>query len=130
MIKKNWVKIVIVLILLAAIGFGGYYWNNLNSSNLRQAVFLTNGQVYFGYISNAGGQIVKLRNVYYIKTQDLLQQTSEQTDDKKKIALVKLGKELHGPTDEIFISRDQILFYENMRQDSKISQAIDKNDSL
>lgn len=129
--KRAWI-ISLSILLAAAIIAGGYYWyaKSHTQANLRQAIFLTTGQVYFGYAKNIDGRIIKVKNVYYIKTQDLLQQNSDTSGEKKKISLVKLGNELHGPTDEIFINRDQVLFIENMRSDSKISQAIEKNTQL
>lgn len=127
--KNRWIIWIVILVILIVAGVGGYCFIKIkNTPRLRQAVFLTNGQVYFGYITNnPDSQVIHMKSVYYIKAQDLIQQTTDTSSDKKKIALVKLGNELHGPTDEIFISASQVLFFENMKQDSKISQAIDKN---
>jgi len=38
--------------------------------------------------------------------------------------LVKLGQELHGPVDSMQINRDQILFYEDMKESGKVMEAI------
>jgi hypothetical protein len=43
-----------------------------------------------------------------------------------KVSLIKLGSELHGPEDQMSINRDQILFFENMKNSSKINEAITK----
>jgi hypothetical protein len=40
------------------------------------------------------------------------------------INLVKLGAELHGPTDEMRINRDHILFIEDLKDDSQVVQGI------
>lgn len=122
--KTFWILIALLCIIagVVAIYFASYEGNNKKQ---RQAVFLSNGQVYFGYVSNPRSQIVKIQDIYYLKTQDLLQPNAEQTANKK-ISLVKLGKELHGPTDEMLVNRDQILFIETMREDSKVAQAISK----
>jgi len=40
--------------------------------------------------------------------------------------LVKLGKELHGPADDMEISRAQILFFENLKNDGEVAKAIQK----
>jgi hypothetical protein len=37
---------------------------------------------------------------------------------------VKLGSELHGPQDAMFIDSDKVMFWENMKDDSKVVQAI------
>ena len=89
-----------------------------------QALFMTNGQVYFGKLSNVDGNYTKLKDVYYLQVQQAVQPA---TDDKKtdpKVSLTKLGNELHGPTDEMNISRDQILFWENLKDDSTVVKAI------
>lgn len=120
-------KITIVIVVIIAAGVVGYFVNKKwieNRSNSRQAVFLTNGQVYFGYISNTDEQIVKLTNIYYLKTTTDLQNAN--SDQNKKVSLIKLGSELHGPDDAMYINRDQILFYENMKDSSKINDAINK----
>jgi hypothetical protein len=41
-----------------------------------------------------------------------------------QISLVKLGNELHGPEDEMHISRAQVLFYENLKEDGSVVKAI------
>ncbi len=38
--------------------------------------------------------------------------------------MVKLGNELHGPEDEMFITKEHVLFYEDMKADGKVMQAI------
>ncbi len=41
-----------------------------------------------------------------------------------QISLVKLGNELHGPVDEMHMSRTQVLFYEDLKEDSQVVKAI------
>jgi alpha-D-ribose 1-methylphosphonate 5-triphosphate diphosphatase PhnM len=88
----------------------------------RQAVFLVNGQVYFGKIEKENDRYLVLREIYYLKTQDQL----NQNNPDKKVSIIKLGDEVHSPEDRMYISRDQILFYEQMRKESKINEAINK----
>lgn len=125
--SKTWYFILSILAIVILAAATVFYLSNRStkSSSRRQAVFLTNGQVYFGYVENPYKDVVRIKNIYYLKTQDLLTQ-NDTTDEKKKISLVKLGNELHGPTDEMLISRYQILFIEDMRDNSKINDAIEK----
>jgi hypothetical protein len=125
--KKAIIVSVIIVVFLAMVGFGGWwFWSKSKASDTqRQAVFLTNGQVYFGYVDNASSQIVHVRDIYYLKTQDLANPATDATG-QKKLALIKMGSELHGPTNEVYINRDQILFIETMKSDSKVNQAIQK----
>lgn len=100
-----------------------------NSQSTWQAVFLTNGQVYFGHMKSQSKQYLVLTEVYYlvVDQQAKLQPAKTAEVDPKddpKLSLVKLGNELHGPTDELKINRDHVLFYETMKDDSKVVTAI------
>ena len=131
--RRRWLLgILIVIILLAILWFAGgkdLVLNRLARSTEYQAVFLTNGQVYFGKLATSGDWM-KLTDVYYLQVTgqtDQLQQAgdaSADTSSPQNIQLVKLGSELHGPTDEMFIEKDKILFWENMKDDSKVLQSI------
>lgn len=132
----------IVVIALAVCGFMLLQSKNsagvtaVDSSKF-QAVFLTNGQVYFGKLSGVGHEYVNLKNIYYLQVQSSVQPSTEKpaTDatnaDDSQVSLTKLGNELHGPTDEMHISKDQVLFWENLKDDSTVVKAIkgyeDKN---
>lgn len=85
-----------------------------------QAVFVnvngTNGgQVYFGKITSLTPQYIRLANVFYIQNQSTDQSNSNYN-------LVKLGCELHGPTDEMIINRDEVFFWENLKNDGQVAQ--------
>lgn len=88
-----------------------------------QAVFLTNGQVYFGKLQDLNNKYVTIKDIYYLQVQQSLQQGSA-GDANSQVSLAKLGSELHGPQDTMHISSDQVLFWENMKNDSKVTQAI------
>ena len=91
-----------------------------------QAVFLNNGQVYFGKLSNARGQYPVLREVYYLQVTQAPQPIQPGEQPPTNINVVKLGGELHGPTDEMRINRDAVLFIEDMKSDSRVAQAIEQ----
>lgn len=96
-----------------------------------QAIFLTNGQVYFGKITGGDTNYVTLDDIFYLQVvQPPLQgngatSTAQSSTAQPQISLVKLGNELHGPVDEMHISRPQILFYEDMKTDSQVVKAIE-----
>lgn len=90
-----------------------------------QAVFMSNGQVYFGNLSKLDGGYAELKDVYYLQVQQAVQPAADKKEgEQPKVSLTKLGNELHGPTDEMHISRDQILFWENLKDDSTVVKAI------
>lgn len=92
-----------------------------------QAVFLSNGQVYFGKLSDVSATYATLVDIYYLQvTQPPLQgsQPEGAQQAQPQLSLVKLGQELHGPVDEMKINREQILFYEDIKEDGRVMQAI------
>jgi hypothetical protein len=67
--------------------------------------------------------MITLTNVYYFQSQGQSEQPLE-TTDTKNLKLVKLGTELHGPTDEMRIVLNNVLFTEELSADSKVVQSI------
>lgn len=125
--------IVVSLALVVALAFGMFKFGtkSLVDSNKYQAVFLQNGQVYFGRLSNINNEYVQLKDIYYLQVKQQVQpnqQTGTQQDQtaQQEISLAKLGNELHGPEDLMYISRDQIVFWENLKDDgsSQVVEAI------
>ena len=93
------------------------------------AVFLANGQVYFGKLTDPSRQYVALTDVFYLRIQQQLQPREDKEEEgqpRRETQLIKLGEELHGPVDEIKINRDQVLFIERMKTDSRVVQGIKK----
>ena len=112
---------------VSSIGSSGY-----------QAVFLTNGQVYFGRLAKRESDYPVLTQVYYLRLQQPLQEQKEEKKEKEpepaslqqNLTLIKLGNELHGPSDEITLNKDHILFIENLREDSRIVKAIKEYETI
>ncbi len=127
--RKIWLPVVVLLLLGLAGAILWFTGGGALSSVDRgkyQAVFLTNGQVYFGKITGITADVVTLSDIYYLQ-----QQTSVQNQDDKdkqaqaqnQMSLAKLGKELHGPQDRMYIERSQVLFWENLK-DAENSQVV------
>ena len=129
--KKMWLTVLAVAVVL--VGAGGYLWHNgwqlpglgSNSWSNYQAIFLSNGQVYFGKASRLTGAYVKLTDVYYLQVNQTLQPAGKTTTPQQSISLAKLGlSEIHKPTDMMLINREQVLFIETMGPDSQVVEAI------
>lgn len=101
--------------------------NNVNADQY-QAVFLSDGQIYFGKLNESNDSYAVLSDIFYLQVEQQVQPVQgEETageQSQAKISLAKLGKELHGPEDEMFINRDQILFWENLKEDGQVVTAI------
>lgn len=126
--KRNFVRKmmygVIFLCVLVIISFLVFYIKTSNSSILNKingntsysALFLSNGQVYFGKIVSKDSSEIIVKDVFYLQ--------SNNNSGVGGFVLLKLSNELHGPEDSMFINKDHILFYENLREDSKVVESI------
>ncbi len=133
--KKPMVIVGIIAAIVVVLGLGWWLYTMFMSpdgikKDRYQAIFLTNGQVYFCKLANVNASYVDCTDIYYLQVQ---QSSTVQPADNKtagqnpQVELAKLGKELHGPDDQMHISRDQVLFWENLKDDSKVVDAIKKN---
>ncbi|MFA6410271.1 MAG: hypothetical protein WCW26_01710 [Candidatus Buchananbacteria bacterium] len=142
--RGSWLKGLITLIVVLVIICGGIYLiisytgvggNLFSATQLRgswQAVFLTNGQVYFGKVAKIDKDSVILKDIYYLQvvTKPLQQSqggdTTAQADQQQeqRLTLIKLGNEIHGPKDEMIINRSHVVLMEDLKDDSRVVQAI------
>lgn len=119
--------VVMLLIVIALAAGAWYWWKNRPMpsvpSGAYQAVFLDNGQTYFGKLDWEGTRdgYARLSEVYYLDFRQNPQDPSLSASDLK---LTKLGGEVHGPEDFMDINEEHILYTEDLRGDSKIVQAI------
>jgi hypothetical protein len=89
-----------------------------------QAVFLTNGQVYFGNISDINKDYIRIGNIYYL-TQNTTTASNGQTTTDGNYTLVKLGcQQIHDPLDEMVIQQSQVSFWENLNGSGKVVTSI------
>jgi len=126
---KNWTDCLVFLLalallwqLLVSFGWLPSLTFPLVDKDQWQAVFLSNGQVYFGHLKEVRKGFVSLEEVYYLRSQDL----PTSTQNQQQVNLVKLGNELHAPEDKMFIPTEQILFWENMKDDSPVVRVINQ----
>lgn len=120
-----WVILIVVLIVLSFL----WFWQTRLSGYDKnwQAVFLSNGQVYFGQVEKSNSSEVVMIDIYYLQVTRPLQQTQDgeqPANPQGELSLVKLGNELHRPTDKMYINRDHVLFIEDLKDDSNVVQAI------
>lgn len=87
-----------------------------------QAVFLNGGQVYFGKVTDLNSDFLRLRDIYYLRVNQQVQ--PGQQASANDISLVKLGCELHGPQDVMLINREQVVFWENLKDDGQVAKAV------
>lgn len=135
--RLMWPLIILIIVLFIGL-LGWLVWSNMNKggglaidSSKYQAVFFTNGQVYFGKLQASNESYLKLTDIFYLQSQQSNDKENpgnpqETSTNQNDVQLIKLGDEIHGPEDEMIISEDQILFYENLKPNGKVAQSIQK----
>lgn len=87
-----------------------------------QAVFLVNGQTYFGRYYDRFGPYAKIEGVYYIQ-----QIPGDDPDKPPDSRIVRRGGELHGPLARVLLPKTAILFVEDLRADSPVARFIEQD---
>lgn len=118
---------VAILVLAIAIMFTRSNSNNEDkfvSTGQYQAVFLNNGQVYFGHINSLNRTYFQLSSIFYL-TQGSTATANGQATADGSYTLVKLGcQQIHDPFDQMLINRDQVTFWENLQDSGKVVTSI------
>lgn len=136
---KNKTPIYIAIALIIAIALAGLlflaskvYFPTTEKSGIK-AVFLTNGQVYFGRYEGKSKEFLKLEDVYYFQgnsadaqavANDSTTDSEEPTPQLSDLKLVRQGSEVHGPNSDMQIVIENILFIQDLRSDSRVVEAI------
>lgn len=99
---------------------------DLINTDKYQAVFIDSqdGQVYFGKLDIYNKDLYVLNDIYYVRVENPIQPEGADQVSQPNISLAKLGNELHGPVDTMFISRDKVLYWENLKVDGQVTTAI------
>lgn len=87
--------------------------------NVYQSIFIEGNQQYFGHLKGLGTRYPYLTDIYYVKMQQNGSTTTPQ--------LIKLGSELHGPEDVMYLNWDKVFFWENLKPDSQVVQGISRD---
>lgn len=118
----------VALLLVAVALYAGLANTGAESKQITtkeyQAVFLTNGQVYFGKVTDLNSKYMVLRNVFYIENNSANPSTTTQNSN---YTLRKLGTtELHMPEDMMVVNRDTMTFWENLKDTSQVVTKINE----
>ena len=136
---KNKTPLYITIALIIVIALAGLlflaskvYFPTPEKSGIK-AVFLTNGQVYFGRYEGKSKEFLKLEDVYYFQgnsadaqavANDSTTDSEEPTPQLSDLKLVRQGSEVHGPNSDMQIVIENILFIQDLRSDSRVVEAI------
>ncbi|MCW1930608.1 MAG: hypothetical protein KIH62_004850 [Candidatus Kerfeldbacteria bacterium] len=138
--KRKWSFDIMMLaygvIIVGVLAIAGQLWAmrsrmmQVIPTDTYQAVFLTNGQVYFGKLNNLNSEYMVLKDVYYIQqsTDDTSDEaaTTDDESENTQLKIIRLGEEIHQPQNGMIIARDHMMYWENLRADSRIIDAINQ----
>ncbi len=125
--RKGWLFLIFLFIIIAAIYALVRHGDIFGSRAKWQAIFLNNGQAYFGHLIRRGDDMYLLANVFYLRSSPAL---DESAPAGTSFDLVKLGGELHGPESAMHIPQSAVLYWEDLRADSQVVQAIEKSEKV
>ncbi len=117
------IRIAVALVVVASVFAVVRWWDfTMPAFGARyQAVFLVNGQTYFGHYLDRLGPYVKVENAFYIA-----QQPTAEEGQTPESRIIRRGSELHQPLPYVLIPKSAILFVEDLRQDSQVAQFMDR----
>jgi len=119
--------LILALIFGLVFGIGG---ESKESDQIQadkyQALFLNSqdGQVYFGKLTVYNQDLYQLTDIYYVRVENPIQPEGANQTQQPNISLAKLGNELHGPQDVMYVARDKVLYWENLKDDGQVVTAI------
>lgn len=92
-----------------------------------QVIYLANGQAYFGKLQNTRGEFLVVRTPYTMQSVQptpLNADEAQATTQDTSTTLVKVSGQVYGPEESIALRAEQVIFWQNLRDDSKVSQAL------
>ena len=87
-----------------------------------QAVFLANGQTYFGRYYDRLGAYAKIEDVYYLQ-----QVANADPNASPDTRIVRRGLELHEPSSRMLVPKSAILFVEDLTDASRFAQYMQRD---
>jgi hypothetical protein len=121
--QKYYILAIIVLVIMCGLAYFLYSKSPVQKvdSSRYQVVYLSNGQAYFGKLQNTTGEYLMIKTPY---TAQSVQSGDKAAATDNTTTLLKVSAQVYGPDDSIAIKSSQVLFWQNLRSDSKVSQAI------
>jgi len=126
-IHKNtsfWLIIIIIFLVVNFLVINFHYLQTwleikfISYTNKLQAVYLDNEQALYGKIVGITGDFIKIKDVYYL--QSIGVEGQEPT-----VNLIKRGlQEVTKPENALFINLSQVLYWENIGENSQVWQVI------
>jgi hypothetical protein len=85
------------------------------------AVYMISGDIYFGKLSWFPKP--HITNAWHLDR-------SVDAENKPQTALVPVKSALWGPSEDLYLNKDQIIFWSRLREDSQVAKAMDNPEKL
>jgi hypothetical protein len=122
--RRQLISAIVATVILVGIVAGLYWYKHRNDQTVMtdryQVVYLLTGQIYFGKLQNTSGEYLTLKNVYTLEDKAADAGATENTSN-----ILQVSRQVYGPEDSMAIRADQVQFWQNLRGDSKVAQAIE-----
>jgi len=118
-------NVAIAVVAFAAAMFFTQWWDFTVPAFGRahyQAVFLANGQTYFGRYYDRLGAYAKIEDVYYLQ-----QVANSDPNATPSTRIVRRGLELHEPSTRMLVPKTAILFVEDLTDASPVAQFMQRD---
>lgn len=116
---------IMVLAVLTGLLVAAHWYRHRNDqvvmNDRYQVVYLLSGQVYFGKLQNTSGDYLTLKNVYTLQSEA---PADAAADNANETNILQVSRQVYGPEDSMAIRADQVQFWQNLRTDSKVAEAI------
>ena len=109
--KKNILFFVIALIIIST---AIVYWRQKNIEKPYYAVYLENGDIYFGKLSIL--PYLFLNDVYFLQ--------KNPSDSQNPFSVLKFENAFWGPENKIYINKEKIIWKTRLKDDSQVLTAI------
>lgn len=130
--NKYRLPLVVIVALIVAALIGLFVVNLLGQQRINkgefQAVYMVSGQIYFGKLQNTSGDYLVLKDIYLAQSNNT-DQSTKSTDGSTSLqpastGIIKATEQVYGPEDSMAIRSSQVQFWQNLRSNSKVTQAI------
>lgn len=130
--KEVRVALLPIVVILIGIGVWVYGQSFLMDQAIDQTTYqivtLNDGRSYFGKLKGLGREYVHLRGTFFLKVSapEFSPEGEEEPSSEEPFALQRMGTQLYGPEEDVYIHESQIVSWQNLREDSPVVTAIEE----
>lgn len=131
--KQAWLLAGTFLVLVVVVLSGAWLMLGQKSDYIDhekyQVVYTNSGQAYFGKLISINDNFFVLKQVYVSTTNDVPKDATQAQKQsvQNNTSLVRVTDEVYGPDDQMQITTNSVLFWQNLKDDSKVAKAIEQD---